>query len=143
MNINNFIIVLLTLRRRKKNKIPLMTLPLLYIASLFSIFTTFICLLWIKPSFIEEECQRKVHRYLRIVRGIHLLNLFLYGLVLGLYLACENLYQPTWLTILSSLTVAIVFILFWVFLDKKIRLVKSRLNVPSTSPSTSPRKKDL
>lgn len=114
-----------------------MSFPLLYIVSLCSVFTTFLCLLWVKPVFIEEECQRKVYKHLCIVRVIHLGNQFLYGLVLGLYLVGYNESQTIWTTLLSALPIAIIFILFWVFLNEKIALVKSRLNVSSPSSPSS------
>lgn len=108
-----------------------MTIPFLYITSLLSGFITFLCWLWIKDPFTEETCQKIVLKHLFRVRSIHLLNHFVYGLVWGNYLVLED--QSIWLTLLSAIPIMVIFVVFWLFLRKKLRLVKSRLFVPSSS----------
>ncbi len=104
-------------------------IPLLYIASLGSLFVTFLCWLWSRHPFTEEECQRVVYKHLCVIRGIHLLNHLFYGLVLGNYLVDQTQSIP-W-TLLSCSPIGVIFTIFWIFLNAKIKLVKGRLNTSS------------
>lgn len=112
-----------------------MPLPLLYLVSLISVSVTFLCWLRLKDSFIEEECQQRVYRHLRLIRVIHHLNHLGYGLVLGEYIVYRE--QALWITLLSCLPLATLFILFSNFLNRKIKLVKGRLSIPPIPSSTT------